>query len=482
MARRVGCPRLQSTAMAVAVVVLMAGCASASPTGSPSDPVASPSADPTGDNHEPTASASPTTVQPVTTTIPTCEEVPRIAAPADVYRDEPIYVANEMPDQQVREWASTQDGFEQVWIDRDHHGWVTVGFGPGATRDRADLQAEVASRFPDDGVAVVEVPHDRAELEALQEQVRGALGDQILGSGTAVHRGVVELFAAARTPGLLERLATDWPGQPLCLDGGDPADLPEPGPQRVGGDGWRLLAHEQGAGEPYRTEIAGDAGAYERLWTSAGVDGPRPEVDFAAEVVIWFGDVYGSSCPDLRLDDVIVADDMVFMDRVILPDGGVACTDDANPWAWVVAVDRSHLPRGGFAIQLDADDPPAGAPLERTVVTTDLTVPGSVPDPAADPHPAPSPTSPGTPTYFEAGFPQAAGLAAACIDLLGPINDVVWTPLGDIPTAWRDDLDDGRIEVELELTVEPPLLTARAHDSTLTWEPAANAPTDDACR
>ena len=59
---------------------------------------------------------------------PRCEDVPPITAPADWYRDSPIYVGNEMPIEAIQQWASGQPGFQELWIDRQHHGWITVGF------------------------------------------------------------------------------------------------------------------------------------------------------------------------------------------------------------------------------------------------------------------------------------------------------------------------------------------------------------------
>ena len=45
----------------------------------------------------------------------------------------------------------------------------------------------------------------------------------------------------------------------------------------------------------------------------------------------------------------------------MIPGNPRACTDDANPRAFVVALARDRLPEGAFAVQLDAEDPP-GAP------------------------------------------------------------------------------------------------------------------------
>ena len=65
---------------------------------------------------------------------PTCVDAPTITADAALYRDEPRYGnATELVDA-VMAWASALTGFEELWLDRDHHGWVTVGFH-GADRD-----------------------------------------------------------------------------------------------------------------------------------------------------------------------------------------------------------------------------------------------------------------------------------------------------------------------------------------------------------
>ena len=69
--------------------------------------------------------------------------------------------------------------------------------------------------------------------------------------------------------------------------------------------------------------------------------------------------------------------------EIVLVDSPMACTDDANPHAYLVAVERARLPSGPFAIQLGADDPPAGVPEERTLVDADLSRPGAVAGPGA---------------------------------------------------------------------------------------------------
>ena len=95
-------------------------------------------------------------------------------------------------------------------------------------------------------------------------------------------------------------------GERICLtDTGVPA---REGPQPDDGDGWRLLGDElvrcdvphrdrhHRRAVPHAVERGRDDGANGRRSTSP------------AEVVVWFGAVYGSTCP-IRLDDVAVVID-----------------------------------------------------------------------------------------------------------------------------------------------------------------------------
>ena len=79
---------------------------------------------------------------------------------------------------------------------------------------------------------------------------------------------------------------------------------------------------------------------------------------------MWFGAVYGSTCP-IRLDDVAVVTDhepALVHAVTVVPGGTGACTADANPHAYVVAIERERLPAGPFAIQLGPPTRPPGRP------------------------------------------------------------------------------------------------------------------------
>jgi hypothetical protein len=419
---------------------------------------------------------------PVGAGIPRCEDVPTISAPADAYRDSPVYVGNEMPVEAVRAWAVRQPGYADIWIDRDHNGWITVAFSQDAAARQADLERE----FPGVGVVAVQVDRSNAELEALQRRVHEVLPPDVAGgSAVLTTQGVVMIGAGVLTPARIAIIESQFAGQPVCLEGSDPADVPAPGPQQPAGDGWRLLATEP-TGQPYRTGIAWDAAALAELWAQAGISADVPPVDFQTEVVIWFGAVVSGSCPDVRLDDVVIdGGRRLIHAEIVLVDPPMACTSDANPRAYLVAVPRSRLPAPTFAIQLTADGPPGGAPEERTLVEADLRVPGSVAEPGqvhGDPGlliPEPQVVRSGD--YIETEIRMLYGMPTHCgVEWLGTLNDVTWrttVPEGVvdwIPPAWKQVVAmDGSIVLEIEMSPGPdPTIVAMANGHAVVYRPA----------
>ncbi len=416
--------------------------------------------------------------------VPRCDQVAAVSAPTEWYRDSPIYVANEMPVDEIRAWAMTQPGFEEIWIDRDHAGWVTVAFSQDAKARQADLEGQ----FPDAGAVAVAVDWKMSELEALQQRIGEELSPLFdVSSGISVTQGVVSIGVGVLKPDRVAAVEEQFAGERVCIEGTDPADAPAAGPQAPNGDGWRLLADEL-AGQPYRTGIATDAATYARLWADIGLTGDRPSVDFETEVAIWFGAVYGSSCPNLRLDDVVVDQERALVHaEIVLVDAPMACTDDARPHAYVVAVDRSALPRGPFAIQLNAQGPPAGALEERTLVDVDLTQPGAVAGPGqAGPDPAsPPPIELEHGAFFEPGFDYPYRLYAHCgTEWLGRFNDVSWRTdvpdgsLDHIPEPWRWVTDEKEtIMLSIILHTDPePIIEATANGHTVVYRATAAEP------
>jgi hypothetical protein len=202
--------------------------------------------------------------------------------------------------------------------------------------------------------------------------------------------------------------------------------------------------------------------------------------------VIWFGAVYGSSCPDLRLDDVVVdLERALVYAEIVLVDAPSACTDDANPHAYLVALLRSRLPAGPFSIQLGAEDPPSGAPEERTLVDVDLSTPGAVAGPG-DVHGDPSLPEPfmnESGAIVEPGYPAPYRLYVHCgIEWLGYVNDIAWRmdAAGDlgVPPEWQPAVGESEsIDLSILLRTDPePIIEATANGHTIVYRPVAEDP------
>ena len=324
-----------------------------------------------------------------------------------------------------------------------------------------------------------------AELEQLQQRIGDELGP-LFGpsSWISVQQGVVGIGVGVLTPERLAAIEQRFGDEPICVEGTDPADAPAAGPQVPEGNGWRLLADEQGVGQPYRTGIASDPASLRQLWAEIGLPGDPLPVDFESEVVIWFGAVHGSSCPDLRLDDVVVDLDRALVHaEIVLVDPPSACTADANPRAYVVALNRSKLPPGPFAIQLAADDPPAGAPEERTLVDIDLSQPGAVAGPGevhSDPS-LPEPFVNESGAIVEPGFPAPYRLSVHCgIEWLGYVNDIAWRTdvpgdaLDFVPPEWQSAVRGESIDLSILLNTDPePVIEATVNGHTVAYRATA---------
>ena len=97
--------------------------------------------------------------------------------------------------------------------------------------------------------------------------------------------------------------------------------------------------------------------------------------------MVWFAIGHGSSCPNQRMDEVIVDRERSRVYPLIVnPDPVVFCTDDlTGAYQFVATVPRAELPLGPFELGLRGGD---DGELWRSVsVDGDLTVPGSVADP-----------------------------------------------------------------------------------------------------
>ena len=405
---------------------------------------------------------------------PACSDVPELRAPPGAYRDSPVYVFDEMPTDEVAAWAKSQPGYEGLWNDHERNGWITVAF----SRDAAARQEDLEEEFAGVGVVAVAVDHTWEQLRALADRVRSELAPFLEPDahdvGVEGSKGVAYLLVVVLTEQLRGEIERRFSGEPLCVGGPDPASLPAPGPQPSGGEGWRLLADEAGAGEPWRVELATDAAGLEGLWAEIGLDASVPEVDFEEHVVIWFGVVVPGSCPDVRLDDVVVDGSVVYpeiadLNRVLV------CTADAVPHAYVVAVERSRLPSGPFAIQTKAELSLHAQPGERLRVDVDLSAPGAVAEPGAVRPDARLAKPRGSGLTVGPGSRSPYRLEARCgIEWLGEVNNVVWRTDEAMPEEWAERVDeDGDLVVAITMQVGPePLIEAELGGVTVVYEPS----------
>jgi len=414
-----------------------------------------------------------------------CKDVPRPYAPSGWYRPTPVYVGNEQPTQAVKAWAEKQPGYAGVWLDRDHNGWITLAFTKG-TGDIEVRQRELEATLPEVGVVAVEVAWTEPALEDLRRRVTETLTARgwSISTGIPIDRGVVSVYLGVLSKERLDALGP-FAGERICVEGADPSTEVPAGSQPRGGDGWRLLGDGL-VGQAYRTGVATTDAQYAALWTTAGMVGERPAVNFDTAIVVWLGAVYGSSCP-IRLDGVVVdRDRRVLFGKIVVPGNPAMCTDDARPHAYVVSVERATLPQGPFAVQLGASDPPRGVPEERTLVSVDLSSPGTV---AADTQIGADPKLVGevdrlgivgTGATVSLNDPWRYRIPAGCgAKVLGIVNGVLWETdgLGDTPTLppeWHAIADvAGDAVVEVTLAAAPPKLMASANGLTLTYRSSA---------
>jgi hypothetical protein len=438
----------------------------------------------------PAAAQSPApSASPSDALVPFCPDVPDITVPADRFGDTPVYIGNEQPTDELRRWGRQQRGFQDLWIDRDHFGWVVLAFSDDAEARQADLERQ----FPGVGAVAIEVDWTSKELDELQQRAY-VMGDPVLGSATDILKGVVILMIGVLEPDKVADIGRRFAGERVCIDAIDPAAVPVPGPQPQAGDGWRLLGDAK-VGAPYRTGVAADRPSFRALWKRAEMPGRPPVVDFEREVAIWFGAVYGSSCPGIRLDDVVVDADAALVHALIVQTSPeVFCTDDANGHAYLVAFDRDRLPAPPFRIQLQVSDPPMGATAEITLVGADLRAPGSVPG-RGDVRTIKPPQDQGIVRSgggVETGYRNQYLLDARCgVEWLGQLNGIWWrtqTPAGEtewVPAAWQPAVDaDGTLEVTVRLreaadpavTDGQPRAEATLNGETVTYHATRDTP------
>jgi len=411
-----------------------------------------------------TTSAASTTTPPapLAFAIPFCGAVPNPTAPDDWYRDEPQYVGNEMPIWEVRQFASSRPGFQVVWIDRDHNGWVSVGFHG---TDLEARQAELEAEFSGVGVVAVAMPHSQAELEEARRRVDEALPEDMYAANVREVAGVVEVWVGDLTADRVDLVIDAVGDDPVCIEGWDPGSWPPEGPQPEGGDGWRYLGEVDFSGFLPSPRLAADAASWTILWQELG-EGSEPPVDFDVEIAVAAEIGHSSSCPETRLDDVVAQGKLVYPEVVHTTRSRI-CTADYVPRTYFFTVARDRLPDPPFQVAANPNR------SQRTRVDADLSTPGSVPGPSDVTEVSVTLRRATTyPHIVETSFPGEFTLELSCgVEWLGEVNGYFWRTDTDVlPPEWVQAAHDGLVELDLLLEEgSPPLLTLSGYGASLEY-------------
>ncbi|HUG47128.1 MAG TPA: hypothetical protein VMP67_01825, partial [Candidatus Limnocylindria bacterium] len=227
------------------------------------------------------------------------------------------------------------------------------------TADLDRHRQAVAALAPQMRVDIRPARFSEAELRALQrdliEDLLAIQGMEFLSLGLDTINNVLHLEAKSNDPTLAEHLEAQYGGRLTATI------HPLPGAwANVGaGDGWRLLADGRTSGaEAYRVRAATDAGEWEQMWADLDPVNPAPAADLETEIVVSFGHGVGSSCPELRLDDVVIDQRAAIVHSLVSdPLEPRGCTADlAGAVYFVVALERAALPESPFTLQLAQRD------------------------------------------------------------------------------------------------------------------------------
>jgi hypothetical protein len=374
-----------------------------------------------------------------------------------------------MPIEEIQAFASTLEGYETIWIDRDHHGWVSVGF---VDRDVRAYQEMLEDEFPEVGVVAVVMEHPAGELEQIAQLIGSRLPAGMEVWSVYEGRGVVEVFVGLLTPERIADAEEAIGGEPACLVGQDPATTPLPGPQPAGGDGWAYLGEAEFFAAEHPVVITDDS-VLTDMWQQAGIPSEAPEVDFTKHVVLALLTLHSSSCPVTRLDEIVFQEDSVDVLIVDINDGG-ACTADGVTRTYFAALDRSRLPSPPFRV--------SGSSGLDALVEVDLRDPAAVVGPNdISSVPAKTQRVAEIPVFVDPGFPWQATLDLSCgTEYLGEISGVGWhrsDGQADLPPEWDAATVDGLLDVEMLMTEGPePTLTVTAAGVGILYLPGPEQP------
>lgn len=306
---------------------------------------------------------------------------PAREAPDGWYRDEPVYIDPSELRATIRDFASTLDGYETIWSNRDRNNWIQVGFvGTDVEEQQHALEAE----FPDAGVVAVELDYTAGQLDTMAEALNTILPGDMAAYTTDVRAGTISVWVGKVTDQDRAVVGSFFNEYPVCAAGLIGDQIGEAGPQQPGGDGWRLLGEFERSIDSH-PRIITSSEALTDLWAELRIDASMPEVDWDQEIVVVFevsghGDT-GDVCSATRFDGVVSEEGLlqgVVVNPVLLErvSAETACPMGYSPYVYVIAIERSLLPTPPYTVRIA----PTGW---ETTVETDLRETGSTLPPDA---------------------------------------------------------------------------------------------------
>ncbi len=211
---------------------------------------------------------------------------------------------------------------------------------------------------PDVELEVRRVDHTERELTAVMDEL-SAMQDELAASGIEIVSLGVDTIA--NEVGVEAK--SDDPDAEQTLEGLYPGivdatvhPLPGAWTHVEAGEGWRLVAAgETDPAAAYTVDAVVDAAGGELLWHGAGLEGSLPPVDWEQEIVVSFIEGISRSCPERRLDDVVIdrgAREVYSVTSDPL-EPRVCTLDLSGGYAYVVALDRAALPESPFTLKLN---------------------------------------------------------------------------------------------------------------------------------
>jgi hypothetical protein len=253
------------------------------------------------------------------------------------------------------------DTFAGLYVDQEHAGRIVVRF----TADHERHQAALDALWGEPGVIVVEAAHfTEAALQDIQHAIADARKDLerqgivLIEVGSGGFENVVEVVVKSDNPGAEDVIKAFGPAGAVAVEV-FPADKPWSNP--AGGPGWRFLGSFR-TDHPYEVGVALTRAQFTQQLERFGIDAPSPSWDPSTEIVAFFSDGLGSSCPEVRIDAVTFdVDDALVYPTMSDPLAPRACTADlAGGQTFVIALARDSLPGRQFTLILKPDLPHLG--------------------------------------------------------------------------------------------------------------------------